>query len=172
MSQYRRLFIPGGSYFFTVVTYDRKPLLCQAPVIQKLRQAFCHVQQKFPFFIEAIVVLPDHLHCIWRLPEGDSDFSKRWQHIKQFVSLNIQTSRNHRREKTVWQRRYWEHALRNEKDWQKHIDYIYYNPVKHGYTTRPLDWPYSSFKKAVVQGWYPSNWGASEPLSIAAFERE
>lgn len=125
-----------------------------------------------PFSIDAIVVLPDHLHCIWQLPEGDDDFPERWRQIKRFVSIGLKSQLNERNEKALWQRRYWEHLIRDQEDWRRHIDYIHYNPVKHGYTQRAADWPYSSFKLALKRGWYESAWGETEPAFIAGMEIE
>ena len=172
MSEYKRAFLPGGSYFFTVVTHGRRPWLTEEPAIERLRQAFRHVMKDRPFVMDAVVVLPDHLHCIWQLPEGDEDFPERWRQIKRFVSVGLKSSLNARNEKTLWQRRYWEHLLRNEKDWQRHIDYIHYNPVKHGYASHPADWPHSSFRRAMAQGWYDASWGEQEPAAIGRMEFE
>ncbi len=106
-----------------------------------------------PFQVDAIVVLPEHLHCIWRMPEGDADFSSRWREIKKAASRQIDTSPNSRNERPVWQRRYWEHAIRDEEDWRRHVDYIHYNPVKHGLVNQPGEWSWSSFGSAVAKGW-------------------
>ena len=125
-----------------------------------------------PFSIDAIVVLPDHLHCIWQLPEGDNDFPERWRQIKRFVSMGLKSPLNERNEKALWQRRYWEHLIRDEEDWHRHIDYIHYNPVKHGYTERAVGWPYSSFRLALKHGWYEAAWGETEPTFIAGMEFE
>ena len=117
--------------------------------------------------------MPDHLHCLWRLPEGDNDFSTRWRLIKRYFAVGMDTAVNNRREKAVWQRRYWEHLIRDEEDWLRHMDYIHYNPVKHGYVTAPANWPHSSFQQAVLKGWYPADWGAqSEPAVIAGCDFE
>ncbi|WP_428354035.1 REP-associated tyrosine transposase [Methyloprofundus sp.] len=154
---YRRYYQPGARYFFTVVTANRKPILIDN--IDRLRVAFKKCITRFPFELEAIVVLPDHLHTIWRLPEGDADFSKRWMVIKrQFSSglpqATVSQSKLKKREKGIWQRRFWEHCIRSEDDWRRHVDYIHFNPVKHGYAGKPSDWQYSSFQQAVDQGWY------------------
>jgi putative transposase len=166
MSQYRRAYQQGGCYFFTVVTYERQKILDRSECIPRLRKAFSHVMEKYPFVMDSVVVLPDHLHCIWLLPEGDSDFSTRWRLIKRYFSIGINAPVNRKGEKTVWQRRFWEHLIRNEDDWRKHVDYIHYNPVKHGYVTRPADWPHSSFQRAVDRGWYSIDWGHREPDDI------
>ena len=159
---YRRCYQPGGHYFFTVVTEQRQPLLIEH--IDRLRTAFHHGMERYPFTIEAIVVLPDHLHTLWRLPDGDADFSTRWMVIKRKFSAGLKpgitnASKLHKREKGIWQRRFWEHHIRDEQDWQAHIDYIHYNPVKHGYCATPAEWPYSSFQRSVQQGLYNANWG-------------
>jgi len=125
-----------------------------------------------PFEIDAIVILPEHLHCIWRMPEGDADYSYRWREIKKSTSRRISTVTNARNERMVWQRRFWEHTLRDEEDWRKHVDYIHYNPVKHGLADSPGKWPWSSFNLAVRKGWYDASWGASEPANIKGMDCE
>jgi putative transposase len=166
VSDYRRLYIPGGCYFFTVVTYHRLPVFANPEHVNALREAFRAVKAAHPFEVQAMVVLPDHLHCLWRLPEDDAGFSTRWRDIKNLVSRQIDTSINPRREKAVWQRRFWEHAIRDQDDWARHVDYIHWNPVKHDYVLSPEDWPYSSFALAVRKGWYPAAWGRVEPPDI------
>nr|VFK56501.1 MAG: putative transposase [Candidatus Kentron sp. TC] len=172
MSNYRRAKIPGAIYFFTVVTYHRKPWLDREERIGILREALRKTMVHRPFRIDAMVVLPDHLHCLWQLPEGDHDFSGRWREIKKAVSRHIDTRTNHRNERPVWQRRFWEHLIRDENDLHNHRDYIHYNPVKHGLAKRPGDWPWSSFGKAVARGWYTPDWGAIEPANIEKMDRE
>ena len=159
--EYRRLYRPGSHYFFTAVTEGRRPLLIEH--IQRLREAFRLGVHRYPFEIEAIVVLPDHLHTLWRLPEGDEDFSTRWMVIKRKFSAGltadcVNDSKRRKREKGIWQRRFWEHCIRDENDWRRHVDYIHYNPVKHGYVSVPCEWRYSSFSRAVALGWYDKNW--------------
>jgi len=160
MSEYRRVYIPGGSYFFTVVTYRRRPVFSESCNVAVLRAAFKQVMAAKPFEIDAIVVLPDHLHCLWRLPNGDADFSGHWREIKKYVSKRIGDSGRRPGERDVWQRRFWEHAIRDENDWRRHVDYIHFNPVKHGLVSSPGEWPYSSFRKFVSAGWYDVGWGA------------
>ena len=166
MSHYRRQLAPGGCFFFTLVCHKRQKIFANKSNINRLRTAFRQVKLKHPFNIDAIVLLPDHLHCIWQLPEDDSNYSLRWRLIKHFVATGVSASRNHRNEKQIWQRRFWEHSIRDQNDWQKHMDYIHYNPVKHGYVSRPEAWQYSSFSMAVQKGWYDKGWGASPPESI------
>lgn len=137
-----------------------------------LRAAFRKVQAVRPFQMDAVVVLPDHLHCLWRLPDGDGDYSGRWREIKKAASRQIDSRTNHRHERPVWQRRFWEHAIRGEEDWRRHMDYIHYNAVRHGLATSPGDWPWSSFGTAVERGWYEESWGASEPTMIAGMDLE
>ena len=149
MSQYRRLYLPQGVYFFTLVTYQRKPIFNNTKHIDILRKAFTKIKKTRPFTMDAIIILPDHLHCIWRLPENDCDYSNRWREIKKMVSKTIHPITNERGEGLVWQRRFWEHAIRNETDWRKHLDYIHFNPVKHGYANSPNEWPWSSFDACV-----------------------
>ena len=172
MSEYRRLYRQQGWYFFTVVTYNREKILIQPDNLKRLRLSFHHVMKKYPFIMDAVVILPDHIHCIWRLPPDDDDFSTRWRLIKRYFSISMNASLTKRAEKKVWQRRFWEHLLRNEADWHTHMDYIHYNPVKHGYVQSPYDWPYGSFRRAVKQGLYPEDWGAREPSNISEMNLE
>jgi len=172
MSHYRRAYLPGGIYFFTVVTLNRVPVFINEHRAEALRQAFRKVMAARPFQIDAIVVLPEHLHCIWRMPEGDADFSSRWREIKKAASRQIDTTTNSRNERPVWQRRFWEHAIRDEEDWRRHVDYIHYNPVKHGLVNRPGEWTWSSFGGAVAKGWYEESWGASEPATLIGMDCE
>lgn len=172
MSDYRRAFQPGGCYFFTVVTYERQPWLTEPGNIERLRKAFQAVKRSRPFDMDAIVILPDHLHCLWRLPEGDSNYSERWRQIKRFVGMGVPTPVNQRGEKSLWQRRFWEHLIRDDEDWRRHMDYIHYNPVKHGYVKIPADWPHGSFARSVARGWYAPDWGNSEPANIIKMDFE
>ncbi len=128
MSRYHRAYISGGVYFFTVVTHDRDPIFINEARVEILRKAFRKVMVDRPFQIDAMVVLPEHLHCLWRMPEGDADFSSRWREIKKAASGQIDTATNKHHERLVWQRRFWEHASRDEDDWRKHVDYIHYKP--------------------------------------------
>ncbi len=150
MSNYRRFYVDGGCYFFTVAIANRKSNLL-TDNIEYLRKAFREVMQAHPFKIDAIVILPDHLHCVLTLPPNDSNYSMRWRQIKSKFSYQLppteQRSLNQykRGERGIWQRRFWEHTIRNEQDYIQHIDYTHYNPVKHGYVTYPKDWKYSSF---------------------------
>jgi len=163
MSEYRRARTPGATYFFTVNLHNRRlALLTQH--IQLLRAAVGATKTKHPFHIDAWVVLPNHMHCLWTLPEGDAGFSVRWQVIKRAFSQGLaktealSTIQVKRRERGIWQRRYWEHLIRDDGDYQRHFDYIHRNPLKHGYVTRVGDWPYSSFHRAVRQGVYCEDW--------------
>ena len=167
MSDYRRLYIKGGIYFFTVVTYDRKPILSDEIALKRLKASFRYTLQKHPFKIKGLVILPDHLHCIWQLPENDHDFSIRWNMIKRYFSSGFNVESNHRREKKIWQRRFWEHAVRDENNLNQCLDYIHYNPVKHGYVASPCDWSQSTFHNHVQKGHYDIHWGRNEiPQSI------
>jgi len=172
MSNYHRIHLAGGCYFFTAVTLNRNPIFTNGERVEVLRQAIRKVMVAHPFEIDAMVILPEHLHCIWRLPEGDADYSSRWREIKKTASRQISTATNARHERNVWQRRFWEHTIRDEEDWRNHMDYIHYNPVKHGLVRSPGEWPWSSFSRAVAKGWYDPSWGASEPTSILGMECE
>lgn len=157
--QYQRLFVQGGSYFFTLVTAQRKPVFSDESAIKVLRDSFKRVMDKRPFNIDAFVLLPDHLHCIWTLPPGDHDFATRWRLIKTWFTKHYDQSLYPG--KSLWQHRYWEHLLRDDLDYQRHIEYIHYNPVKHGYVQNPIDWQYSSFQRYIAMGIYPEGWGRS-----------
>ena len=171
MPEYRRARVPGGTYFFTVTTYRRGKFLTDTPFRLALREGIALARKSLPFDIEAWVLLPDHLHCIWRLPEGDADYANRWASIKRYVSKRcghllahdaaLIESRLARKESAVWQRRFLEHQIRDESDFARHIDYIHYNPVKHGYVERVADWPYSTFHRFVQAGVYAEDWTGS-----------
>jgi putative transposase len=174
MSQYIRSNIAGGTYFFTLTLANRGSTAL-TDHIEALRTAYRRVQTLHPFKTIAICVLPDHIHAIWQLPEGDPHFALRWQHIKgQFsrqLSANGQRSASKfkKREKGIWQRRYWEHQIRDEFDLQRHVDYTHINPVKHGYVTQVKDWPYSSFHAYVERGELPIGWGGQHALPEQSF---
>ncbi|WP_166301414.1 MULTISPECIES: REP-associated tyrosine transposase [unclassified Bradyrhizobium] len=163
MTGYRRNFIAGGCFFFTVNLADRRRRLLTENV-DRLRTALRETQRRHPFTIDAIVVLPDHLHTVWTLPDGDADFSTRWRLIKTSFSRQlaggepVSASRAGKGERGIWQRRYWEHTIRDETDFTRHIDYVHINPVKHGLVTRVSDWPHSSFHRLVQQGVYVEDW--------------
>lgn len=150
MSNYRRSFIPGGCWFFTVNLQNRHSDLLTRH-IDHLRAAIACAKRKRPFQINSWVVLPEHMHCIWTLPEGDSDYSGRWREIKKSFTRALAQNQ-------IWQPRFWEHAIRNDEDYRRHMDYVYINPVKHRLVGRVSDWPYSTFHRDVRQGLYPVDW--------------
>jgi putative transposase len=164
MSRYRRAKIAGGTYFFTLTLADRSSDLLVRH-IDRFRNIYRSVQERRPFETVAICVLPDHLHAILSLPDGDADFATRWNLIKSGFSRGLpaatsrSASKTMRREKGIWQRRYWEHAIRDDADLARHVDYIYFNPVKHGLVTRVSDWPHSSFHRHVKGGLLSLDWG-------------
>jgi putative transposase len=169
MANYRRYFVPGGTYFFTVVTYRRARFLCEPVAREILRIKLRDCKSRWPFDILAIVLLPDHLHSIWSLPPGDDAYSRRWGRIKQkFTSewlarggrqLRVTANQREQRRAGVWQHRFWEHTIVDENDFERHFDYIHYNPVKHGYVGSLEEWPYSSFHRWVKVGVYDEEWG-------------
>ena len=175
MTEYRRAFIPGGTYFFTVAVANRRSSLLTDHV-DLLRSCFRTVHRRHPFTIDAIVVLPDHLHCIWTLPEGDADFSTRWSRIKADFSRSInpgeplRQSRIKRGERGVWQRRFWEHLIRDERDLRHHIDYIHFNPVKHGHVERVIEWPHSSLHRHIRDGRCDPAWAADAAVQAADYD--
>lgn len=174
MTNYRRNFIAAGSFFFTVNLEDRRQSLL-TDNIALLRSAFRYARVRHPFTIDAIVVLPDHLHAVWTMPEGDADYALRWRLIKSSFSRvlphgeTVSTSRAAKGERGIWQRRYWEHTLRDEDDYARHVDYIHFNPVKHGHVRRVRDWPYSSFHRMVRLGVYPEDWAGDAEDDGGAF---
>jgi putative transposase len=169
MPNYRRAFTPGGCWFFTVNLLQlRQALLVEH--IESLREAVAATRRTMPFTIDAFVVLPDHLHAVWTLPSGDSDFSTRWRLIKTRFARTLpreewlSSVRLARQERGIWQRRFWEHLIRDEADYGRHIEYCYINPVKHGLARRVRDWPHSSFHRDVRVGVFPEDWaGEVEP---------
>jgi putative transposase len=177
MPDYRRNRVPGGTYFFTVNLLDRRASTLVTHVAA-LRDAVRQERARRPFHIDAWVVLPDHMHCVWTLPEGDDDFPQRWRGIKmRFVrGLPVGEPRSdvmaRRGERGIWQRRYWEHTIRDERDYAAHVDYVHFNPVKHGYVEHPGAWEYSSFRRCVAMGLYPADWmGGGEALDRAGERR-
>jgi putative transposase len=169
MPNYRRAYIPGGTFFLTLVTYQRQPLFAQPENVVLLRQAVATVRAEFSFEIVGAVVLLEHLHFIWTLPPEDSNYSQRVGRIKvlftralkskQLANEALPISRSKHREQDVWQRRFWEHTIRNENDLRNCLNYIHYNPVKHGLVSCPHLWQYSSFNKWVKQEYYSDDWG-------------
>lgn len=174
MPRYRRASIAGGTFFFTVTLSDRTSDLLVRRV-DVLRRVYASVQRRHGFETIAICILPDHIHAIWSLPPDDARFPLRWSLIKTGFSRSIPSaeelsqSQRVRREKGIWQRRYWEHLIRDEDDLARHVDYIHYNPVKHGLVTRVSDWPHSSFHKFVRRGELPLDWGGDLAQSTGRF---
>jgi len=222
MPSYRRADTSGATYFFTVVSHQRRPILCDDAVRTALRQAITAVRNKHPFAIDAWVLLPDHLHCIWTLPENDHAYSVRWSMIKRLVtqavgahgtpygfsreevagahgapyggsqlegrvrrahqdhsnllrgadpgnSTPISASRMRRREGCIWQRRFWEHCVRDQAGLNRCLDYLHWNPVKHGHVSRVAEWPFSTFHRYVRNGIYPEDWGGEGVVVDGAF---
>ncbi len=176
MTIYRRAKIEGGTYFFTVNCAERHNNQILTNHIHLLRQVIRSVKDRRPFVIEAMVVLPEHLHCIWTLPPGDADYQTRWSLIKAGFSRSIpegerrSASRLKRGERGLWQRRYWEHLIRDDRDFERHVDYIHWNPVKHGLVRRVTDWPWSSFHAFVRRGVYPDDWACAVEPAIQGGE--
>lgn len=178
MPEYRRSWLPGGTFFFTVVTYSRLPILTTSEARRLLRLAWLDVCKRFPFTTVAVALLPNHIHCIWTLPEGDANYSNRWGEIKRLFTRGYLSfvgqgekrneSRIKREEAAVWQRRFWEHTIRDEEDLNRHIDYIRLNPVKHGLVRRASEWAWSSFHQYVRMGYYEQDWGQAN----ASLERD
>ena len=166
--RYRRAKVAGGTYFFTVNLAERSRTLL-VDHVDTLRMVIREVKAHHPFHIDAMVILPDHLHAIWTLPEGDCGYPTRWTLIKAGFSRRIPTeeqrsaSRISRGERGIWQRRYWEHLIRDDRDYERHVDYIHYNPVKHGYVDHAVSWPYSSIHRYIATGTVDRSWGMSAP---------
>ena len=171
MSEYRRVYVPGGTFFFTLVTYKRIPLFQETQNVKSLRVAIARTRSELPFEIVGAVVLPDHLHFLWTLPANDSAYSKRISRLKvlftrllkktETLQRRISASRHRHRESDVWQRRFWEHTIRDRNDLEQHLDYIHYNPVKHGLVSCPHLWEHSSFQSWVHRNRYCIDWGCS-----------
>jgi putative transposase len=170
--RYRRVFIPGASYFFTLVVHERAPIFSDPDAVDLYRRAVYKVQTAWSFTLDAQVILPDHVHLLCTLPEGDTNYPTRVRLIKaaftrSFLNQRQQRgslshSRLARGEQAVWQRRYWEHTIKNERDFQAHLDYIHINPVKHGLVAAARDWPHSTFLAWVERGVYDLSWGSDE----------
>jgi putative transposase len=179
MSNYRRYYVPGGTYFFTLVTQDRAPFLCTDAAREILRAKFQASLIERPFGLVAIVLLPDHLHTMWSLPEGDMAYPARCAWIKKEFTKSwlaaggtekaVSDSKAGSRPRGVWQRRYWVHTIRDEEDFTQQFNHIHYNPVKHGLVKRSREWPYSTFHRYVREGIYPPNWGEG-PQDIGTLE--
>jgi len=175
MPRYVRAHIAGGTFFFTAALLERRRALLTTH-IDLLREAFRAAKQRHPFSIDAIVILPDHFHAVWTLPPGDADFSTRMRLIKSTFSRNLPKTerrsaiRAERNERGIWQRRFWEHAIRDEEDLKRHVDYIHYNPVKHGHVRNVIDWPHSTFHRYVTAGIYPDDWAGT--AEVMRDERE
>jgi putative transposase len=162
MVRYRRNFLPGGTYFFAVTLSDRRSTAL-VDHVSELRDAFRVARRERPFAVEAIIILPDHLHAIFTLPPDDADFSGRWRRIKghfsnALIDAGIELKRNANGDLALWQKRFWEHTIRNENDLARHVDYIHFNPVKHGLVSRVCDWPHSSFHRYVREKILPQDW--------------
>ncbi|MEH1905935.1 MAG: transposase [Nostoc sp.] len=178
MPNYRRPHILGGTYFITQVTYQRQPWLCSDIGRTALRAALNHVRKNYPFSIDAFVLLPDHFHSLWTLPEGDRNISIRMLLIKRFVTkyyghqlgldIGISRSREKRKEGNLWQRRFWEHLIRDDVDFTNHCDYIHYNPVRHQLCESPQEWTFSSIHRFIQQKIYPLHWGGDGQVQLSS----
>lgn len=171
MPDYKRVYVEGGTYFFTVNTIKRKTILTRPESRYLLKTAWQEIKKIHPFEDVALCLMPDHIHCIWKLPENDSNFSVRWNGIKGLFSKKYKKTdsyshdsdriRKNKQEASVWQRRFWEHLIRDDDDLQRHIDYIHYNPVKHGYVAKATDWEYSTIHRYIHDGIVEPDWGNS-----------
>ncbi len=172
MSDYRRANIPGGTFFFTVVTFQRRPLFQHENNCKLLGDVIRECKREWPFLINAMVLLPDHLHAIWTMPRGDTNYPARWSIIKKnftcrYISnggsdRRISPGQASERRRGIWQRRFWEHAITDEDEFQNHFDYIHFNPVKHQHAKCPRDWGPSSFHRYTQLGVYPDDWGCGD----------
>jgi putative transposase len=157
MSNYRREYF-GTKLFFTVVSHDRAPVFASEAARSCLRSAIEDCRKRHPFVVDAWVLLPDHIHCIWSLDTTDPDFSRRWSIIKRRFTQGFRE--RSRIEPPFWQKRFWEHRIRDERDYENHVNYIHFNPVKHGYVAAPIDWPWTTFHQYVKNGIYQADWAA------------
>ena len=175
MVQYRRDKTPGGTYFFTLALQDRTSALLTEH-IGLLGAAFKRARRNNPFITKAMVVLPEHLHVVWQLPDDDLDYSKRWRQVKTFftralIKQGVVLEKNARTEYNLWQKRFWEHRIRDDVDLEQHVNYIHYNPVKHGLVRMPCEWKFSTIHRYIKHGLLPKDWGASEIPVIASANR-
>jgi putative transposase len=180
MPNYVRWRERGASYFFTLVTHKRRPISSDESARRLLKRSMAEARRQLPFDMFACVLLPDHLHCLWTLPDDDDDFPKRWSIIKRFFSkayvanggfaAPIASRRTRKRELGVWQPRYWEHRIRNEEEWYAYRDYIHWNPVKHDYVECPADWPWSSIHRHIQKGWVDPHWPGAKGLTSLELE--
>ena len=180
MPNYLRWYVPGGTYFFTAVTYQRRPILTSDLALPILREAFTAEQARRPFELVAYVFLPDHLHSIWTLPHDDAAYPTRWRRIKERFTEGylaaggtegqVSEGKRRRAERGVWQPRYWEHVVRDEDALKRCLDYVHWNPVKHGLVQRVRDYPHSSFLRWVERGEYDLNWGDGEVTDVPGAE--
>ena len=172
MPNYRRAWHPGGTYFFTVNLLRRQGNDLLTRQFELLRDTVRSVRQRHPFAIHGWVVLPEHLHCVIELPAGYADFATRWRLIKMEFSKalprteHLSDVRARRGERGIWQRRYWEHLIRDDDDFRAHMDYVHINPVKHGLVKRAFEWPYSTFHRLVEDGVYPADWAGGEETRL------
>jgi putative transposase len=172
MPEYRRVCIPGATVFITMVAYQRSPIFTAEIARQTLHDAWITVEKRTPFTTDAICVLPDHIHAMITLPECDANYSLRIREIKRLFTMKYtagsmeiaqpSSSRIRKKEVSVWQRRFWEHTIRDERDYEQHFDYIHYNPVRHSLVDRVIDWPWSSFHRYVHLGLYEPEWGVGK----------
>ncbi|TWI05957.1 putative transposase [Luteimonas cucumeris] len=176
MTNYRRASVPGATYFFTVNLANRDTTLL-TDRIDDLRNAMRCVRVRHPFAIDAMVVLPEHIHALWTLPDDDFDYALRWRLIKTWFARHApqgerrRASRIAKGERGIWQRRYWEHLVRHDDDLRRHVDYIPHNPVKHGHVVLAVDWPYSTFHRYVAEGRLPLDWGGDAGVGEKFGER-
>ena len=169
--RYRRLKIEGGTYFFTVVTHNRLPIFRDAPAVHLLETVIADVKTRHPFEIDAQVVLPDHLHALWTMPEGDADYSRRWRLIKEAFTRRFRKLPLADAGSAVWQSRFWEHLIRDDSDFWNHLDYIHANPVHHGLVSAPSAWPHSTFASWVDRRVYESDWGVGQLQELPTIGR-
>lgn len=169
MPNYRRDY-SGSVWFFTVVTHLRKPFLTQEPERQALRRAVRECRSRYPFSINGWVLLPDHLHCIWTLPENDPIYSRRWGVIKRLFTQQMQNSGGHG--PPYWQQRFWAHRIDDEADYEQHMNHIHFNPAKHGYANRPAEWPWTTLHRCIREGIYPADWGGAVSIPTTGIGRE
>ena len=175
MTDYRRANVPGACWFFTVNLAERKNNSLLTENIELLRDAIRYVRRRHPFMIDAMVILPDHIHAVWTLPEGDADFGRRWGLLKSYFSRRLpksermSKSRQSRGELGVWQRRFWEYLIRDDRDYATHMDYVHINPLKHGLVESVAEWPYSTFHRLVKRGVYLDDWAGNADVNLPPY---
>jgi len=173
MPDYRRFYIPNSITFITCVTRDRYPYLKSKSDIDLFFSTLARVKEIKPFELMAYVVLPDHFHWLMKVDQSSGNFSKVMHSIKRNFTQNYKQAHNVQKSISIWQRGFWDHVIRDERDLEIHLDYIHWNPIKHGCVNKPSNWPYSTYRDWEGMGIYDLGWGCVEiPENISGLNFE